>query len=151
MVATPDELLDLVLGQLLLAFVGDLPGLISRNNLEHVPLLAQLDAGLVGKFLDFVEFRGRAGGLALVEAGGAALLHGAGEREPSLAAQGGYHGIQGRPGLLLVGGSHLRPVPRADAAETMMSNRQASCQPGLRSPNSIHRLLLIQLYKAFRP
>ncbi len=56
MVATPDEFLNLVLGQLLLALVGDFPGLISGNDLKHVAFLAQLDAGLVGKFLDFVEF-----------------------------------------------------------------------------------------------
>ena len=55
-VATPHEFLNLVLGQLFLALVGDLPNLISVDDLEHVPFLAQLDAGLVGKFLDFVEF-----------------------------------------------------------------------------------------------
>ena len=102
MVAAPHEFLNLVRGQLFLPLVGDFPNLIAVDDLEHVALLSQLDAGLVGIFLNFVELRGCPGGLALVEARSAALLHAAGEREPPLTTQGGDHGIQSRPGFLLV-------------------------------------------------
>ncbi len=55
MLAAPEKLIDLVLGEFFLALVGDLPDLISVDDLEHVAFFPQLDAGLVGKFLDFVE------------------------------------------------------------------------------------------------
>ena len=65
MIAAPDEFLNLVLGQLFFAFVGDFPNLVSVDDLQDVALLSQLDAGLVGILLNFVEFCGCPGGLAL--------------------------------------------------------------------------------------
>ena len=140
-VATPDKILYLVFGQLFLALVRDLPGLVSGNDLDHVALLAQLDPGLVGKFLNFVELCGHARRLALVEARRPPLLHGVGEGEPPLAAQGGHHGIQGRPRLFLVGRAVF--VLRSDGVQRHHeTNTQARRNASRRGLLPVHETLL---------
>ena len=101
-VAAPDIVSDLILGKFSLALIGDLPALIATENLQYIVLLADLDAGLIGKLAELCVILYRAGRLALIKTERAPLLHERRKRKPPLTAHRFNHGIQNRPRLLLV-------------------------------------------------
>src|SRR5580692_6110123 len=85
-----------IFGESFLAAVGDLPAVVAGEDLDVVVLvlLAQLDALFAGGGGPLVVVGDGSGGLALVEAGDAALDVGVLQGQPLCAAESLDHGVE---------------------------------------------------------